>query len=130
MRDEIGGDRPEEQNSLEGLRAAQERDDRGRDRQKGSGARGAAAARADAPATGVLTVVCVTCGREYHFDEGTPPEGFTCEKCGNEVFRSFFSPDLRDEAAQDFIDSTARDLDPDQPSTDTMPGDVLDLNRT
>ena len=44
------------------------------------------------------------------------------------VFRNFFSPTDDDDAAQDFQDSTARDLDPDDAEGETMPGDVMDLN--
>lgn len=85
------------------------------------------AAGADA-AEGVLTLVCLKCGTEYYFEDGPPPPSITCEKCGNSVFRSFHSAE-GDEAADDFRDSTARDLDPDDAEGETMPGDVLDLNR-
>jgi len=78
---------------------------------------------------GVLTLVCLKCGTEYYFAEGRPPEGITCEKCGNGVFREFYSPEEGDEAAEDFEDSTGRDMDPDDAEGDTLPGDVLDLNR-
>ena len=78
---------------------------------------------------GVLTLVCLKCGTEYFFAEGEPPAGMTCEKCGNGVFRDFYSPREGDEAADDFDDTTARDLDPDDAEGDTLPGDVLDLNR-
>lgn len=102
-----------------GHRAAQERDRSGAD----------SSGRSEEPARGVLTLVCFKCGTEYYFTESDPPEGISCEKCGNSVFREFFSPVSGDEAAQDFEDSTARDLDPDDAEGDTMPGDVLDLNR-
>lgn len=78
---------------------------------------------------GVLTLVCVTCGQEYYFSDSQPPGEMTCEKCGNGVFREFFSPPAGDEAAEDFEDTTSRDLDPDDAEGDTLPGDVLDLNR-
>lgn len=78
---------------------------------------------------GVLTLVCLKCGHEYYFADGSPPEGMTCEKCGNGVFRDFYSPAEGDEAAEDFNDTTARDLDPDDAEGETLPGDVLDLNR-
>jgi DNA-directed RNA polymerase subunit RPC12/RpoP len=84
--------------------------------------------RAREATEGVLTLVCFKCGTEYHYRDEEPPEELECEKCGNTVFRSFFSP-IDDEVAQDFVDSTARELDPDDPETDTAPGDVLDLNR-
>jgi hypothetical protein len=126
MRDERPQTRPAEQSTPEGLRAAQSRESTG-----GGGGKlgGAGDAGTEAPAEGVLTLVCFTCGREYHFDEG-PPDDLTCEKCGGTVFRSFFSADPSDEVARDFADSTERDLDPDDPATDTMPGDVIDLNRS
>lgn len=75
----------------------------------------------------MLTLVCFKCGHEYFFSDEDPPEELTCDKCGNTVFRSFFSP-IGDEAADDFRDSTERDLTPDSASTDTAAGDVIDLN--
>jgi hypothetical protein len=81
------------------------------------------------PAEGVLTLVCLECGKEYYFSDEDPPEGMKCEKCGNGVFRDFFDPQSNTEAAEDFENSTARDLDPDDAEGDAMPGDALDLNR-
>jgi hypothetical protein len=107
-----------EESSVEGHRAAQSRDD------PGVGGAG----RTGFQAEGVLTLVCLKCGTEYHFSDSKPPEGMSCEKCGNGVFRDFFTPE-GDEAAQDFIDTTARDLDPDDAEGDVMPSDVIDLNR-
>jgi DNA-directed RNA polymerase subunit RPC12/RpoP len=126
MRDESPQARPAEQSIPEGLRAAESREATG----GGTGDLGGTGdSGTEAPAEGVLTQVCFTCGHEYHFDS-EPPDDLKCEKCGGTVFRSFFSPDPSDEAARDFADSTARDLDPDDPATDTMPGDVIDLNRS
>lgn len=85
--------------------------------------------RTGEPSEGVLTQVCLTCGQEYYFTEEDPPASLACGKCGSKVFRSFFSPQENDEAARDFEDSTARDLDPDDAEGETMPGDVIDLNR-
>jgi hypothetical protein len=82
----------------------------------------------DEPAEGVLTLVCLTCGQEYYFDGSRPPAGMVCEKCGNGVFRDYFTAEEGDDAARDFADSTDRDLDPDDAEGDTMPGDVIDLN--
>lgn len=87
----------------------------------------ASAAPSPAAEERVLTLICVKCGTEYYFSEEGPPEGISCEKCGNTVFRSFDS-DAGDEVADDFRDSTERDLDPDDAEGDTLPGDVLDLN--
>lgn len=76
----------------------------------------------------LLTVVCVKCGKEYYFEDEEPPEGLTCEKCGGKVFRSFDTVS-GDEAVEDFEETTGRDMDTDDSGTDTLPGDVLDLNR-
>jgi DNA-directed RNA polymerase subunit RPC12/RpoP len=80
------------------------------------------------PRTEVLTLVCEQCGKDYFFEDEPPQPGMTCEKCGGTVFRSFHEV-VGDEAADDFRDSTERDLDPDDPEGDVMPGDILDLNR-
>ena len=77
---------------------------------------------------GVLTRVCLTCGKEYFFADSPPPEGMSCERCGSTIFRSFYTPTDGDEAAEDFEDSTARELDPDDAEGDTLPGDVIDLD--
>lgn len=87
--------------------------------------RGGAEARAEEE---VLTLVCFKCGTEYYYTDTRPEEGISCEKCGNTVFREFHS-NPGDEAAADFQDSTARDLDPDDAEGDVLPGDVMDLNR-
>jgi hypothetical protein len=81
----------------------------------------------DEPA-GVLTRVCLTCGQEYYLTGGDTGAGMICEKCGSTVFREFFSHTENDEAATDFADSTDRDLDPDDPEGDALPGDVIDLD--
>ena len=87
------------------------------------------AAESSEDSAGVLTLVCLKCGKEYYFADSGPPEGMLCEKCGNRVFRDFFTAAEGDEAAEDFTDSTARDMDTDDAEGDTLPGDVLDLNR-
>lgn len=76
---------------------------------------------------GVLTMICEACGKDYFFEAEAPPATLTCEKCGGQVFRSFYDTP-GDEAAADFRDSTERDLDPDDAEGDTLPGDLLDLN--
>ncbi len=80
------------------------------------------------PRSEVLTLVCENCGKDYFFEDEQPRPGMTCEKCGASVFRSFHTS-IGDEAADDFRDSTERDLDPDDPEGDVLPGDILDLNR-
>ncbi len=80
------------------------------------------------PVQEVLTLVCETCGKDYFFEDEPPAADMKCEKCGGDVFRAFHST-VGDEAADDFRDSTERDTDPDDPATDVLPGDVMDLNR-
>lgn len=86
------------------------------------------APRGREPVAAVLTLVCETCGKDYFYEDEQPPAGLACEKCGGTVFRSFYDS-VGDEAADDFRDSTDRDLRPDDPEGDVLPGDVLDLNR-
>jgi hypothetical protein len=76
----------------------------------------------------VLTLVCEKCGKDYFFQDDPPPDDLTCEKCGGTVFRAFHST-IGDEAADDFRDSTERDLRADDAEGDTLPGDLMDLNR-
>lgn len=82
-------------------------------------------ARTESP-TRVLTLVCENCGKDYFFDDEPPEPGMRCEKCGGTVFRSFHAS-IGDEVADDFRDSTERDLDPDDAEGDVLPGDVMDL---
>jgi hypothetical protein len=78
--------------------------------------------------TRVLTLICELCGKDYSFEDEQPPASLKCEKCGGTVFRSFHDT-VGSEAMDDFRDATERDLDPDDPEGDTLPGDILDLNR-
>ena len=79
--------------------------------------------------TDVIVLVCIECGRKYHFEgESQVPEELTCEKCGNEVFRRFQDSTQPGEAEEEFEDRTARDLDTDDPEGDAAPGDLRDLN--
>ena len=79
------------------------------------------------PAGCVLTKVCLTCGQEYYLTPESAGGTLVCEKCGSTVFRDFFTPTQPDEAARDFAETTDRDLRPDDPEGDTLPGDVIDL---
>lgn len=107
-----------EQRSLEALRASELRDEAGR----------AAPGLVGRAADGVLVQICIECGREYLFDREDPPRDLACEKCGNRVFRSFFSVLGPDEVEADFRASTERDLAPDDAETDVTRADILDLN--
>lgn len=85
---------------------------------------------ASAPDDGgdILTLVCFKCGTEYYFSDGSQPAEMTCDKCGNTVFRSFVSrADERE--SEDYEEATRRDLRTDDPEGDTLPGDLMDLDR-
>jgi len=112
------GDRGEESSSdrVDGGDAGRQSDD------LGGSARGEAG-------EGVLTLICLKCGNEYYASEDGPPTDLTCEKCGSTVFREFFSAAENDEASSDFRETTERDLDTDDPEGDTLPGDLIDLER-
>lgn len=84
-------------------------------------------AEGESGAQGVLVQVCLECGKEYMFDAEPPPDEMECEKCGNRVFRSFFSENPGDEALEDFRDSTDRDTGTTEPSTEVSRGDLHDL---
>ena len=79
-------------------------------------------------ADGVLVQVCLECGKEYIFDERPPTGDLVCEKCGNGVFRSFFSVAGYDDVEADFIRSTERDLAPNDDESDVTRSDIIDLN--
>jgi hypothetical protein len=79
-------------------------------------------------AEGVLTQVCVQCGKEYFFESEPPPRDQICGRCGGKVFRSFFAVMNSDDVEQDIQEATSRDTAPDDPGTDVVPGDLYDLN--
>ncbi len=85
---------------------------------------------ADREPTGrVLVQVCIGCGKQYLFDgSDQPPVDQKCEKCGNGVFRSFYADAAPDDVAQDFSDTTDRDVATNDPATDITRGDLHDLN--
>ena len=107
-----------EQRSLEALRAHQLREEAGRE----------AVGRVSRPAQGVLVQVCLECGKEYMFADRAPRGDLVCERCGNTVFRSFFSVSEYDEVEADFQAATERELTPDADESDVTRTDILDLN--
>ena len=76
---------------------------------------------------GVLTLLCLTCGNRKFYDD-TPPNRVKCEKCGNTVFRNFFSPTEADEATVEQLEETRRQIALDDISPDTAPDDITELN--
>jgi DNA-directed RNA polymerase subunit RPC12/RpoP len=76
---------------------------------------------------GVVTLVCLTCGKEKFFTREVPA-AVTCEQCGSTVFRTFATPTEPDEAAIDALESQARSMAYGDSSPDTTPDDVRDLD--
>lgn len=77
---------------------------------------------------GVVVQVCLECGKEYMYDTELPPEDLKCEKCGSTVFRTFFAETQEDEVAQDFRETTERDVGTTDPATEVTRGDLHDLS--
>lgn len=76
---------------------------------------------------GVLTLLCLTCGNRKYYDD-TPPNRVKCEKCGNTVFRNFFSPTEADEATIEQLEETHRQIALGDISPDTAADDLTELN--
>jgi putative Mg2+ transporter-C (MgtC) family protein len=77
---------------------------------------------------GLVTLVCLTCGKERFFTQDVPA-AVTCEQCGSTVFRSFATPTEPDEAAIDALEAQARSMAYGDSSPDTTAGDVRDLGQ-
>ena len=77
---------------------------------------------------GLVTLVCLTCGKERFFSQDVPA-AVTCEQCGGTVFRTFATPTEPDEAAIDALEAQARSMAYGDSSPDTAPGDVSDLGQ-
>ena len=76
---------------------------------------------------GIVTLVCLTCGKEKFFTNEVPAE-VTCPQCGNTVFRTFATPTEPDEAAIDALEAQARSMAYGDSSPDTTLDDVRDLD--
>jgi hypothetical protein len=76
---------------------------------------------------GIVTLVCLTCGKEKYFTREVPA-AVSCEQCGSTVFRTFATPTEPDEAAIDALEAQARSMAYGDSSPDTTPGDVQDLD--
>ena len=84
-------------------------------------------AKRDSEPGGIVSMICITCGNEKSFDRQVPT-ALTCEKCGGTVFREFDTPTVPDEATIDALDSQARSRAFGDPSPDTGPDEILDLD--
>ena len=76
---------------------------------------------------GIVTLVCLTCGKEKFFTREVPA-AVSCEQCGSTVFRTFATPTEPDEAAIDALEAQARSMAYGDSSPDTTPTDVQDLD--
>ena len=76
---------------------------------------------------GIVTLICLTCGKEKFFTREVPA-AVSCEQCGSTVFRTFATPTEPDEAAIDALEAQARSMAYGDSSPDTTRDDVRDLD--
>lgn len=76
---------------------------------------------------GLVTMVCITCGREQFFDRDVPA-ALACGTCGGTVFRQFDTPTVPDEATIDQLGQQARSRSYGDPSPGTAPEEISDLD--
>ena len=76
---------------------------------------------------GVMTLVCLTCGKEKFFTQDVPA-GVTCDQCAGTVFRSFATSTEPDDAEIDALEAQARSMAYGDSSPDTTRDDVRDLD--
>ena len=78
---------------------------------------------------GVVTLVCLTCGKEKFYEQAAPPPNVTCDQCGSTVFRQFATPTEPDEASIAQLEEQARSIAYGDASPDTVLDDVRDLDQ-
>ena len=78
---------------------------------------------------GVVTLVCLTCGKERFYEQAAPPSRVICEQCGGSVFRQFATPTEPDEATIDQLEAQARSVSYGDASPGTSPDEVRDLDQ-
>lgn len=76
---------------------------------------------------GIVTLVCLTCGKEQFYDKSVPSAA-KCEQCGGTVFRQFATPTEPDEAAVAQLEEQTRSIAYDDASPQTTSDDVRDLD--
>lgn len=76
---------------------------------------------------GVVTLICLTCGKEKFFNNEVPA-AVTCEQCGSTVFRTFATPTEPDDAAIDALEAQARSMAWGDSSPETTADDVRDFD--
>ncbi len=77
---------------------------------------------------GVVTLVCLTCGKERFYEQVAPPPQVTCDQCGSTVFRQFATPTEPDEATIAQLEEQARSIAYGDPSPETGLDEVRDLD--
>lgn len=77
--------------------------------------------------SGIVTLVCITCGREQ-FHAHSVPQSTVCDKCGGTVFRTFATPTEPDDATIASLEEQARSVSYGDPSPDSTRGDVRDID--
>ena len=77
-------------------------------------------------AEGVVTLVCLTCGKEKFYSHEVPAT-VSCDQCGSTVFRTFDTPTEPDDAAIAALEAQARSMAYGDSSPDTTADDVRDL---
>jgi DNA-directed RNA polymerase subunit RPC12/RpoP len=76
---------------------------------------------------GLVTLVCLTCGKEHFYDREVP-HSVKCAQCSGTVFRQFATPTEPDEAAVAQLEEQARSIAYDDVSPDATQGDARDLD--
>jgi hypothetical protein len=77
--------------------------------------------------SGIVTLVCLTCGNEKSYDQAVP-DSVKCDKCQGTVFRNFSTPTEPDEASIAQLEDQARSMFYGDPSPDGTAGDARDLD--
>ena len=76
---------------------------------------------------GLVTLVCLTCGKEHFYDRDVP-HSVKCGQCSGTVFRQFATPTEPDEAAVAQLEEQARSIAYGDVSPGTTLADVRDLD--
>jgi len=76
---------------------------------------------------GIVTLVCLTCGREHFYDQAVP-QSLTCETCNGTVYRQFATPTDNDEASIAQAEEQARGISYGDSSPDTTLDDLRDMD--
>lgn len=76
---------------------------------------------------GLVTLVCLTCGKENFYDKEVPSQA-RCPQCSGTVFRTFATPTVPDDATIAQLEEQARSFSYGDPSPETTRDDVRDLD--